>query len=71
LSKYAIYCEGARDPENFDSMSLAIQAACEMIASGRIVTGIHGTEGFVMERRDIELECFRRSNPDFSKKASR
>jgi hypothetical protein len=40
-------------------MGAAINAACT-IRSGTAVRRIKGTDGFVMERSDIEIECLRR-----------
>jgi hypothetical protein len=61
VSTYLIDCSGSANSVSFNSMGEAIKAACAMIASGLMVSRIRGSEGFVMERRDIEMECSRRS----------
>ena len=48
----------------FDSMGASINAACKLIRAGAAVLRIIGSEGFVMERRDIEIECSRRHDKD-------
>ena len=57
---YVIFCVNAPIPTECDSMGEAINAACKLIQGGRVVTQIKGTDGFVMERSDIENECSRR-----------
>jgi hypothetical protein len=47
-------------PANMDSMGNAINTACELINGGSIVWKIKGSDGFMMERIDIETECRRR-----------
>jgi hypothetical protein len=44
----------------FDSLGAAINAASRLIDDGAIVWRIKGIDGFMMERRDIELERLRR-----------
>jgi hypothetical protein len=56
-------------PANPDSMGNAINAACALINGGSIVWKLKGSDGFMMERIDIETECRRREaeippNPD-------
>ena len=43
-----------------DSLRAAIKAACDLITKGIIVWKLKGSDGFTMERRDIETECLRR-----------
>jgi hypothetical protein len=43
-----------------DSVGAAINAACRLIADGVIVWKLKGSEGFTMERSDIEIEHSRR-----------
>jgi hypothetical protein len=69
---YALFCSdssipSARMPDHprvvpasSDSMGNAINAACELINGGSIVWKIKGSDGFMMERIDIETECRRR-----------
>ncbi len=45
---------------NSDSMSAAIKAACKLVSDGVIVWKIKGSDGFIMERTDIETEFLRR-----------
>jgi hypothetical protein len=45
-------------------MGASINAACKLIRAGAAVLRIIGSEGFVMERRDIEIECSRRHDKD-------
>jgi hypothetical protein len=41
-------------------MGEAINAACKLIRGGTDVRQIKGTDGFIMDRSDIEIECSRR-----------
>jgi hypothetical protein len=41
-------------------MGAAIKAACRLISDGVIVWKIRGSDGFIMERSDIEIEFQRR-----------
>ena len=43
-----------------DSLGAAIKAACKLIADGVIVWKLKGSDGFTMERSDIEMERLRR-----------
>ena len=45
-----------------DSMGTSINAACALIRRGAVVWQIKGSEGFAMERSDIEAEYWRREN---------
>jgi hypothetical protein len=47
-------------PVNPDSMGAAISEACRLIGDGIIVWKLVGSDGFTMERRDIEAEYLRR-----------
>jgi hypothetical protein len=47
-------------PLEFDSMGEAIKAACKLIRQGNISWQIKGSEGFSMERTDIEIACRQR-----------
>jgi hypothetical protein len=54
-----------RNPEtcrivNYDSLGAAIKTACRLIADGVIVRKLKGSDGFMMERSDIEMEHLRR-----------
>ena len=49
-------------PMNFNSIGAAINAACKLISDGAIVWRIKGADGFMMERRDIETEYWRRES---------
>jgi hypothetical protein len=44
-----------------DDLGAAINAACKLIHSGTEVLRLTGSRGFVMERSDIESECYRRT----------
>jgi hypothetical protein len=69
---YSLFCTDAPTPSekmpddcrvvpvNSDSMGAAIKEACRLIADGIIVWKIKGSDGFIMERSDIETECLRR-----------
>lgn len=48
-------------PLEFDSMGQSISAACKIIGRGAIVWQIKGSQGFMMERGDIEAECRQRA----------
>jgi hypothetical protein len=50
---------------NPDSIGAAITEACKLIGDGVIVWKITGSDGFVMERRDIESERLRRKGAKF------
>jgi hypothetical protein len=43
-----------------DSMAAAIDTACKLMSGGASVFQIKGSDGFMMERHDIEIECLRR-----------
>jgi hypothetical protein len=43
-----------------DSLGAAIRAACKLITDGVIVWKLKGSDGFTMERNDIEIERLRR-----------
>jgi hypothetical protein len=72
LMTYSLFCttvstqsETIPDPSrvvtvNSDSMGAAISEAIKLIGDGVIVWKIEGSEGFVMERSDIETERLRR-----------
>lgn len=62
MAHYSIYCSDSLNPLTLDSMGASIEAACRMIQSGKIVLRIVGSQGFLMERGDIELECSRRAS---------
>jgi hypothetical protein len=47
-------------PVKCESMGAAIATACKLVSSGVIVWQISGSDGFKMERKDIETECSRR-----------
>jgi hypothetical protein len=53
-------------PVNSDSMGSAIKAACKLISGGATVWQIKGSDGFMMERSDIEIECWRRETHNSS-----
>lgn len=57
-----------------DSLAAAINAACALISDGVIVWRVLGSEGFRMERQDIEIErarrCDLRAIPDSHKPRS-
>jgi hypothetical protein len=69
---YSLFCTDAPTPSkrmpdhcrvvpvNPDSMGAAINEACKLIRDGVIVWKISGSDGFVMERSDIEIESLRR-----------
>jgi hypothetical protein len=61
VAVYSIYCSDIFTPLKFDSMGASIEAACRMIQGGKVVLRIVGSEGFLMERGDIEEECSRRA----------
>ena len=58
---YSIFCVGVAIPVKCESMAAAIDAACKLLKDGANVCRINGSDGFTMERRDIEIECLRRS----------
>jgi hypothetical protein len=47
-------------PIKCESMGAAIATACKFVSSGVTVWQINGSDGFKMERKDIEIECTRR-----------
>jgi hypothetical protein len=49
-------------------MGAAINTACKLIRDGTVVTHIRGSDGFTMERSDIETECLRRIDDTRHKK---
>jgi hypothetical protein len=58
---YLIFCVNAPTPTRCDSMGEAINTACKLIRAGIEVRQIEGSNGFLMERNDIEFECLRRT----------
>lgn len=44
-----------------ESLTAAIQTACSLLKRGTAVHQITGSDGFVMEQRDVEVEFARRS----------
>jgi hypothetical protein len=61
VATYSIHCSDSLTPVKFDSMGASIEAACRMIQGGQIVLQVVGSDGFLMERADIEEECSRRA----------
>lgn len=59
---YSVFCTGELVPVKCESMGAAINLACELANKGAIVWQIRGSDGFKMERGDIELECSRRAS---------
>ncbi len=67
---YEIFCTDALVPSGrfpdccrvvtSDSLGAAIKAACKLIADGVTVWKLRGSDGFTMERSDIEMERLRR-----------
>jgi hypothetical protein len=72
VATYVLFCADVPNPSdktpdlrrvvsvNLDSMGGAIKTACELLSDGVIVWQIKGSDGFIMERRDIETEFLRR-----------
>jgi len=48
------------ETEFANSMRTVIDRACTLVRAGTIVWQISGSDGFLMERSDIEDECERR-----------
>lgn len=44
----------------FETLGEAITAACNLINRGSIARRIESPSGFIMEKADIEIECWRR-----------
>ena len=57
---YSIYRINVPIPVKCDSMAVAVDTACKLMSYGTSVFQIEGSDGFMMERRDIEIECLRR-----------
>lgn len=57
---YSIFCVNVPIPVKCDSMAAAIITACKLMNDGASVCHIMSSDGFMMERRDIEIECLRR-----------
>jgi hypothetical protein len=57
---YSIFCVDTSIPVKCDSMAGAIDTACKLIKGGARVYRINGSDGFIMEHGDIEMECLRR-----------
>jgi|HubBroStandDraft_1064217.scaffolds.fasta_scaffold3024920_1 hypothetical protein len=58
---YLVFCAGASAPVVCESMGAAIKTACSLMEKGTVVWQIKGSDGFKMERSDVELECSRRA----------
>jgi hypothetical protein len=59
---YSVVCADQTVPQKFESMATAITEACKLVSGGVVVMRINGSDGFLMERSDIEIECLRRQN---------
>jgi len=57
---YSISCSNSMNPIKCESMGAAIATACKFVSGGITVWQISGSDGFKMERKDIEIECSRR-----------
>lgn len=62
MATYSVYCSDSLNPVKFDSLGASIEAACRLIQGGKIILWVVGSEGFLMERGDIEEECLRRAS---------
>jgi len=51
---------GRAETEFANSMGAVIERACTLVRAGTIVWQISSSDGFLMERGDIEDECERR-----------
>lgn len=58
---FSVVCAGNLNPVTCNSMGAAINTACDLIKNGAVVLEIKGSDGFRMDRSNIELECSRRA----------
>jgi hypothetical protein len=71
IVSYAVFCFGVPVPVTCDSMAAAITTACRLMNEGAGVSQIKGSDGFVMDRQDIEIECTRRQTLSYGSAASK
>jgi hypothetical protein len=57
---YSIFRNDTPIPVICDSLGVAINTACKLLNGGASECHIKGSDGFMMEHRDIEIECLRR-----------
>jgi hypothetical protein len=52
-------------------MAAAITAACKLMNDGGGVYQIKGSDGFAMDRQDIEIECARRQTLSYGSQGTK
>jgi hypothetical protein len=57
---YFVFAADLPDPIRCDTLGAAISEACKRLSAGGGIQRIKGSDGLVMERSDIILECERR-----------
>jgi hypothetical protein len=57
---YFVFASDSAEPIRCDTLGAAIGEACKKLGAGGGVLRIKGSDGFVMEKSDIILECERR-----------
>jgi hypothetical protein len=60
LVAYFVFGSESSEPVRFDTLGAAITEACKRLGSGDGVLRIKGSDGLVMERPDVAIECERR-----------
>jgi hypothetical protein len=66
---FLILLEDSTESVRCHGLGEAIDTACQLIAHGRSVWRIKGSEGLTLERADIEMECARRNSEGEQSKA--
>jgi hypothetical protein len=57
---YFVFASDAAEPVRCDTLGAAIGEACKRLSAGGGILCIKSSDGLVMERSDIILECERR-----------
>jgi hypothetical protein len=57
---YFVFASDAAEPIRCDTLGAAISEACRRLGAGGGILHIKGSDGLMMERSDIILECERR-----------
>jgi hypothetical protein len=57
---YFVFASDSADPVRCDTLGSAISEACKRLGAGSAILRIKSSEGLVMERSDVVLECERR-----------
>jgi hypothetical protein len=57
---YFVFASDSAEPVRCDTLGGAISEACKRLSAGGAILRIRGSDGLVMEKSDVVLECERR-----------